>query len=62
MSFGRAVREAVERKRDPIAALIGVTGGMLLFLGTARKAQMSGLRGHTYWDVETAGDGSTSQA
>lgn len=60
MSFGRTVREAVERGRDPIAALIGASGGMLLFLGTVRKAEMSGLRGHTYWDVEIAGDGAFS--
>ncbi len=60
ISFGRAVREAVERRQDPIAALLGVSGGMLLFQGTVRKAEMSGLRGHTYWDVEIAGDGAFS--
>lgn len=57
ISFGRAVREAVERGRDPIAALIGVSGGMLLFQGTVRKAEISGLRGHSYCDVEIAGEG-----
>jgi len=60
ISFGRTVREAVERGRDPITALIGVSGGMLLFQGTVRKAEISGLRGHTYCDVEIAGDGAFS--
>lgn len=60
MSFGRAVRESVERGQDPIAALIGVAGGMLLFQGTVSKAEMTGLRGHSYWDVEIAGDGAFS--
>ncbi|MBI5771346.1 MAG: DUF917 domain-containing protein [Verrucomicrobia bacterium] len=60
IAFGRAVREAGERGQDPIAALIGVSGGMLLFQGTVRKAEMSGLRGHSYWDVEIAGEGAFS--
>ena len=60
ISFGRTVREALERGRDPIAALIDVSGGMLLFQGTVRKAEMSGLRGHDYCDVEIAGDGAFS--
>lgn len=42
ISFGRAVREAVEQGLDPIAALIGASGGMLLFQGTVRKAEISG--------------------
>lgn len=58
--FGRTVREAVERGRDPIAALISVSEGMLLFRGIVRKAEMSGLRGHTYCDVEIAGEGAFS--
>lgn len=58
--FGRTVREAVEGGQDPIAALIGVSEGMLLFQGTVREAKMSGLRGHTYWDVEIDGDGAFS--
>lgn len=57
IALGRAAREAVERREDPIAALIRVAGGTLLFQGVVRKAEMSGLRGHTYWDVEIAGDG-----
>ena len=55
--FGRTVREAVESRKSPIEALIGVSGGSLLFQGTVRKAAMSGLRGHTYWDVEIEGQG-----
>lgn len=55
--FGRTVREAVERRQDPIAALLRVAGGTLLFQGAVRKAEMTGLRGHTYWDVEIAGEG-----
>jgi DUF917 family protein len=60
ITFGRTVREAVARREDPIAALIGVSGGTLLFQGEVRKAEMSGLRGHTYWDVEIAGEGKFS--
>lgn len=32
-SIGRAAREARERKEDPLAAILGVTGGRLIFSG-----------------------------
>lgn len=55
--FGRTVREARAAGRDPVAALIGVAKGFELFRGVVSKAEMSGVRGHTYWDVEIRGHG-----
>ena len=55
--YGRTVREARAAGRDPVAALIAVAKGYKLFQGTVTKAEMSGLRGHTYWDAEIGGTG-----
>lgn len=55
--FGKTVREAAARGEDPVAALVKVSNGFKLFQGTVTKADMTGLRGHTYWDVEIAGTG-----
>src|SRR5437773_6624629 len=55
--FGKTAREAVARGEDPVAAIVKVSNGFKLFQGTVTKADMTGLRGHTYWDVEIAGTG-----
>lgn len=55
--YGRTVREANAAGQDPVAALLKVSSGFKLFQGIVTKADMSGLRGHTYWDVELKGTG-----
>lgn len=55
--YGRTVREARAAGRDPVAALLGVSKGYKLFQGVVTKAEMTGLRGHTYWDAEIRGTG-----
>lgn len=55
--YGRTVREANAAGQDPVAALVKVSGGFKLFQGTVTKADMTGARGHTYWDVEIKGTG-----
>jgi DUF917 family protein len=58
--FGRTVRETAARGADPIAALMRVANGVELFRGVVRKAEQSGERGFTWWDVELAGTGAFS--
>jgi DUF917 family protein len=53
--WGRTVREANEKKQDPVAALLKVANGYKLFQGTVSKADMKGERGFTWWDVELKG-------
>jgi DUF917 family protein len=56
--FGRTVREAVEQKKDPVAALVGACQGCVkVFQGIVRKAETKGERGHTYTDAELEGTG-----
>lgn len=56
--FGRTVREAVQQKRDPIAALVAACKGCVkAFQGIVRKAETKGERGHTYTDAELEGTG-----
>jgi hypothetical protein len=55
--FGRTVREARERGRDPIAALVDASNGFKLFQGTVSNAEARGERGFTWWNVEIAGAG-----
>jgi DUF917 family protein len=55
--YGRTVREAVAARQDPVAALVKVSSGFKLFQGVVTKADMTGERGHTYWDVEIRGSG-----
>jgi DUF917 family protein len=57
ITWGRTVREAVEGGRDPIDALVRVSGGFKLFQGTVTKAEGQGERGFTWWDVELSGTG-----
>jgi hypothetical protein len=52
---GRALREAREQGKDPIAALLKVSNGYKLFNGVVTKADMKGDRGFTWWDVEIKG-------
>ena len=52
---GRALREAREQGKDPVAALLKASNGVKLFRGTVTKADMKGDRGFTWWDVEIAG-------
>jgi DUF917 family protein len=53
--WGRTIREARERGKDPIAALVEVARGYKLFHGVVTKADSKGERGHSYWDVELRG-------
>jgi DUF917 family protein len=55
--YGRTVREAREKGRDPIAALLTTAQGFELFRGIVTKADMKGDRGFTWWDVELTGTG-----
>ena len=56
--FGRTVREAVEQRRDPVAALVQACKGCVkVFHGIVRKAETKGERGHTYTDAELEGIG-----
>ena len=52
---GRAIREAREQGKDPVAALLTISHGVKLFRGTVTKADMKGDRGFTWWDVEIKG-------
>ena len=53
--YGKTVREAVERGEDPIEALLQVTNGYKLFQGVVSKADYTGDRGFSWWDVELKG-------
>lgn len=55
--FGRTARQAVEDGKDPVAALVKITDGFMLFRGTVTKAEMKGERGFAWWDVEIDGAG-----
>jgi DUF917 family protein len=55
--WGRTVREAREKGKDPIDALTRVSKGFRMFQGKVAKAEMKGEKGFTYWDVELAGTG-----
>jgi hypothetical protein len=55
--FGRTVREAAEKGRDPIEALMAAADGFPLFRGRVSKAEQKGERGFTWWDVELSGTG-----
>lgn len=55
--IGRTVREAGEKKLDPVEALVGVVKGFRLFHGTVAKADGKGERGFTWFDVELNGLG-----
>lgn len=53
--WGRTVREAKEKGKDPIDALTKVAKGYRLFQGVVSKAEVKGDKGFTYWDVEMKG-------
>lgn len=53
--YGRTVREARERKEDPIAALVTVAKGFKLFQGLVVRAERKDDRGFDWWDVELEG-------
>jgi uncharacterized protein len=53
--WGRTVREARERGKDPIAALVEVARGYKLFHGVVTQADSKGEGGHSLWDVEMRG-------
>ena len=55
ITYGRTVREAMEQRKDPIAALVDVSKGYKLFHGVVSKADSKGERGFTWWDVELEG-------
>lgn len=53
--LGRTVREARERGRDPIDALIKATNGFKLFQGVVTASEDRGDRGFSWSDVEIRG-------
>lgn len=53
--YGRTVREAREQGKDPIAALVEVSGGYKLFHGVVSKSDQWGARGFSWADVELRG-------
>jgi uncharacterized protein len=57
IQFGRAVREAREEGRDPVAALLAVSGGFRLFQGRVSRSDMKREGGFNWVDVEMQGTG-----
>jgi DUF917 family protein len=55
--YGRTVREAVTKGRDPVAALVNVSHGYKLFQGIVAKAESRGEHGFSWWNVELNGTG-----
>lgn len=55
--YGRTVRQAVERGKDPIDALVAVSGGYKLFEGVVRRAEDKGDRGFNWVEAEFDGVG-----
>ena len=55
--FGRAVREAREGGRDPVAALVARSGGYKLFQGAVVRSDMKREGGFNWVDVEIKGTG-----
>lgn len=53
--LGRTVREAREQGKDPISAMVEVTGGFKLFHGVVAKSEQWGDRGFSWSDVELQG-------
>jgi len=53
--YGRTVREARESGKDPVAELIGVAKGYMLFQGKVTKSDEQGDRGFNWVDVELQG-------
>ena len=58
--FGRTVREAAGQGKDPIDALLKISGGHEMFAGVVSKADENGARGFTWWDIELRGSGTYS--
>ncbi|HEX6288900.1 MAG TPA: DUF917 domain-containing protein [Herpetosiphonaceae bacterium] len=60
--IGRAIREAHQRKHNPIDAVLGVTGGYRLFRGKIADIQRRTVRGFTRGDaLITGGEGYAEQ-
>ncbi len=55
--FGKTVREAREAGKDPIAALVEVSKGYMLFEGVVTKNEENGDRGFNWVDAELTGTG-----
>jgi uncharacterized protein len=55
--FGKTAREAVAQGKDPVAALVKASNGVMLFEGTVTKSDTKGDRGFTWSDVELTGKG-----
>jgi DUF917 family protein len=53
--YGRTVREAREQGKDPIAALVDVSGGYKLFEGVVSLAETRGDRGFNWVEAEFEG-------
>lgn len=58
--FGRTVREAAAQGKDPIDALLKVSGAHKMFAGVVSRADEKGARGFTWWDIELQGSGAYS--
>lgn len=56
-AYGRTVREAVDAGRDPIAALVEISGGYRLFEGVVTSSEEHGERGFNWVEAEFAGTG-----
>lgn len=54
-SYGRTVREAREAGQDPVAALVDVAGGYMLFEGVVTKSEERGDRGFNWVEAEFEG-------
>jgi len=55
--FGKTVREAKAQGKNPIEALLKVSGGHKMFEGVVASAEQSGNRGFTWWNVTLNGTG-----
>lgn len=57
MRLGRAAREAVAARRDPVAAVVEAGGGYLLFRGIVTTSDSKGERGFGWTEAELEGRG-----
>ena len=55
--FGKTVREAKAQGKNPIEAILKVSGGHKMFEGVVATAEENGNRGFTWWNVVLDGTG-----
>jgi DUF917 family protein len=56
IAVGKAVRQALQDRRDPVEAVRNVLGGWLLFRGTVEKYEWRNERGFLFGDVTLSGN------